>query len=60
MSEKNRIKIAMLTELVIMIIMLLNFIYEANKLFQFFSLFLALMSCGFLFEHHRKLKELKE
>lgn len=55
MNEKNKVRIVMLIELCVCITMLVAFLYETNKLFQFFDLFLALFSMGFLFENRLKL-----
>lgn len=55
MNEKNKIRMVMLVELGVCIVMLVAFLYETNKLFQFFNLLLAMFSMGFLFENRLKL-----
>ena len=41
------------------IVMLVSFLYETEKLFQFFDLFLAMISLDFMFENRRKFEELE-
>ena len=60
MNEKNKIKIAMLTELCVCITMLILFLYNTEKLFQFFNLLIAMFSMGFVFENHSRLIDLEE
>lgn len=60
MNEKNKIKIAMLTELCVCITMLILFLYNTEKLFQFFNLLIAMLSIGFFFENHSQLISLEE
>lgn len=60
MNEKNKIKMAMLTELCVCIIMLILFLYNTENLLQFFNLLLAMLSMGFFFEHHSQLISLEE
>lgn len=58
MNEKNKLRLAMFTELCVCVIMLVSFLYNTEKLFQFFNLLLAMFSMGFAFENHLKLVEL--
>ena len=60
MNEKNKIRVAVLCELGICIIMLVSFLFETSRLFQFFDLFLAIVSLDFLFENRRKFEELDD
>ena len=57
--KKNKIRVAVLCELGICIIMLVSFLFETSRLFQFFDLFLAIVSLDFLFENRRKFEELE-
>lgn len=59
MKESDKHRCAMIVELIVCIVMLIGFLYEPNKLFQFMNLFVALMSVGFMFDHRRKLMEIE-
>ena len=60
MNEKNKLRLAIITELSVCIIMIVCFLYNTEKLFQFFNLLLAMFSMGFAFENHLKLVELEK
>lgn len=55
MNEKNKIRMVMMVELCVCITMLIFFLYETEKFYQFFDLLLAMFSMGFVFENHLKL-----
>ena len=55
MNEKNKLRLAMFTELCVCVIMLVSFLYNTEKLFQFFNLLLAMFGMGLVFENHLKL-----
>jgi len=59
MNKRNKIRCAVLLELCVCIVMLVSFLYETEKLFQFFDLFLAMISLDFMFENRRKFEELE-
>lgn len=59
MNEKNKLRLAIATELCVCITMLILFLSETEKLYQFFNLLLAMLSMGFMFENHLKLVELE-
>ena len=60
MNEKNKIKTAMITELCVCITMLILFLYNTEKLFQFFNLLIAMFSMGFFFENYSQLISLED